>query len=268
LVTTMITSSTQIDKATAIADCALGTLADQLAAGQSAALTDYLRTMAKFHSYSMGNVMLIYFQRPDATRVAGFETWKTLGRHVRRGEKGIIVRIPTPVKVNKDTDKEEPLMRFKCGHVFDVSQTEGEQLPEFTVVRGDPGCLLNRLECFASDKGIRIERHENLGNGVKGVSHKGSVSLRKFLEPAEEFAVLAHELAHELMHQGLFPRPDRHVLELEAEAVSFVVCSAAGLDVGTASSDYIQLYTNDLKQLAASLDRIKRCSGEMIEQLQ
>lgn len=264
----MITSSTQIDKATAIADRALNALAEQLALGQSEALTNYLAAMGRFHRYSWLNCALITFQKPDATRVAGFETWRTLGRHVKRGEKGIIVRIPTPVKVDKGTEKEETLLRFKCGHVFDVSQTEGEELPQFSVVTGDPGCLLNRLECYASSRGIKVDRREDLGHGVKGVSHKGSVSLKKYLEPAEEFAVLVHELAHEQMHQELFPRPDRQILELEAEAVSFVVCSAAGLNVGTASADYIQLYQSDAKQLTASLDRIKRCSAEMIEHLQ
>lgn len=264
----MITSSTQIDKATAIADRALNALAEQLASGKSEALTSYLAAMGRFHRYSWLNCALITFQNPDATHVAGFETWKTLGRHVKRGEKGIIVRIPTPVKVDKGTEKEETLLRFKCGHVFDVSQTEGEELPQFSVVTGDPGCLLNRLENYASSRGIKIERREDLGRGVKGVSHKGSVSLKKFLEPAEEFAVLVHELAHEQMHHGLFPRPDRQVLELEAEAVSFVVCCAAGLDVGSAAADYIQLYQGDAKQLTASLDRIKRCSAEMIEHLQ
>lgn len=264
----MINSSTQFDKATAIADRALNALADQLAQGKSEALTDYLAAMGRFHRYSWLNCALITFQKPDATHVAGFETWRSLGRYVKRGERGIIVRIPTPVKVDKGTEKEETILRFKCGHVFDVSQTDGEELPQFSVVTGDPGCLLNRLENYASNKGIKIERREDLGHGVKGVSHKGSVSLKKYLEPAEEFAVLAHELAHEQMHQGLFPRPDRHILELEAEAVSYVVCSAAGLDLGTAAVDYIQLYSGDPKQLAASLDRIKRCSAEMIESLQ
>ena len=264
----MITSSTQIDKATAIADRALNALAEQLDSGKSEALTNYLAAMGRFHRYSWLNCALITFQKPDATHVAGFETWKSLGRHVRRGEKGIIVRIPTPVKIDKDTEKEHTILRFKCGHVFDVSQTEGEDLPQFSVVTGDPGCLLNRLENYASSRGIKIERRKDLGIGVKGVSHKGSVSLKKFLEPAEEFAVLAHELAHEVMHHGLFPRPDRHILELEAEAVSYVVCLAAGFDLGTAAADYIQLYSGDSKQLAASLDRIKRCSAEMIENLQ
>lgn len=264
----MITATKTADKATTIADQALKSLLDQLAAGKSEALTSYLRAMGRFHHYSWCNCMLIVCQKQDATHVAGYRTWQSLGRQVRQGEKGLAIHVPLMFKRDKGTEEEDTIVRFTTGYVFDISQTDGEELPQFASVKGDPGCFLNRLENFASSREIKIGRREGLGAGVKGVSHGGSITLKAYLDPAEEFAVLAHELAHELMHQGIFPRPDRHVMELEAEAVSFVVCAAVGLEIGSAAADYINLYDGDSKLLSESLERIKLCSAELIEHLQ
>lgn len=163
----MITNSTQMaDKSTVLVDRALSSLAEQLASGHSEALTNYLAAMGRFHRYSVGNIMLIAFQNPEATHVAGFGTWKSLGRHVKRGERGIVIRVPIPVKKDKSDDSDDYLLTFTTGHVFDIAQTEGEELPQFSVVQGNPGCLLNRLECFASSRSIRIDRLDNLGHGV------------------------------------------------------------------------------------------------------
>ena len=94
---------------------------------------EWLTAMARFHRYSVNNQMLIFMQHPEATRVASVKTWNEMGRHVRKGEHGIKVLVPTPVKVKDsedDSDEEKKVMRFKVGHVFDISQTEGEPLPE------------------------------------------------------------------------------------------------------------------------------------------
>lgn len=254
---------------------ALDELTGALKAGRSEALTAYLRAMSHFHRYSFSNVMLIWSQKPDATRVAGFRTWKKLGRYVRKGEKGIAIIAPMAVKAKRDDDaaargddeQNDRVLRFRVVHVFDLSQTDGEPLPEFESVSGEPGEHAERLEAFVRSHGIAIEYADDL-NGADGVSRGGKIVLRRDLATAEHFAVLVHELAHEMLHRDPETRPkSRTVRETEAEAVAFVVSAATGLATGTAASDYIQLYQGDAETLAASLDRIQRASAEIIEAL-
>lgn len=253
---------------------ALDELTGALKAGRSEALTAYLRAMSHFHQYSFGNIMLIWSQKPDATRVAGFRTWKKLNRYVRKGEKGIAIIAPMLVRAKQDDeaaersdDDNEKMLRFRVVYVFDVSQTDGEPLPEFEKVSGDPGEHTERLEAFVRGRGITIEYADDL-NGAHGVSRGGSITLLRDLTTAEHFAVLVHELAHEMLHRDPETRPkSRTVRETEAEAVAFVVSAAIGLETGTAASDYIQLYQGDAETLAASLDRIQRSSAEIIEAL-
>ena len=157
------------------------------------------------------------------------------------------------------------LSTFKTVHVFDISQTDGKPLPEFARAQGDPGAYLERLKRFVSDRGIKLERHESL-RMAEGVSIGGTILLKACLAPAEEFTVLVHELAHEMLHQDPANRPkEKTVREAEAEAVAYVVCEGVGLDVNTASSDYIQLYNGDKKTLMASLERIQRTAAEILE---
>jgi antirestriction protein ArdC len=247
---------------------ALERLSQALAAGKSESLTAYLKAVAQFHQYSFGNIMLIAAQRPDATRVAGFRTWKKLGRFVRKGEKGIVIIAPMLLRTddsaasNGEPDVEVQL-RFRAVHVFDVLQTDGEPLPEPDVVRGDPGPFTARLEAFVTQRGITLEHDEDL-DGSDGVSKGGTIVLRTGLTPAERFSVLAHEVAHELLHRT-GERPSRVVRETEAEAVAFVVSEAIGLHNGTAAVDCIQLYHGDSTTLAASLDRIQKTAADIID---
>src|SRR5690606_15521713 len=157
---------------------------------------------------------------------------------------------------------------FKAVHVFDASQTEGEALPELPGIQGEPGELLARLEGLVRNSGITL-LEEELPPGTQGVSRKGEIAIACGLPEAERFAVLAHELAHEWLHdreqrQGL----PKAVRETEAEAVAFVVCNAFGLDCSTRSSDYIQLYQGDEKTLSSSLERIQRTATKIISTLQ
>ncbi len=248
---------------------ALARLEAALSAGKSETLRAYLRTMSRFARYSLGNILLIAGQRPDATRVAGFRKWKELGRHVRRGEHGIAIlapmvrrreeasrmRRPRPEKGYAPTKTDEWLMGFKTAYVFDISQTEGTPLPEFVRVQGDPREYLARLRRFSEDRGIRIEYAASLG-GADGVSRGGTVRLRTGLPPAEEFSTLAHELGHELLHRD-GQRRSRSTEETESEAVAFVVCEAVGLDSRRASNDYVQLHDGKVESLVASLQRIR-----------
>jgi hypothetical protein len=148
--------------------------------------------------------------------------------------------------------------------VFDISQTDGKPLPEFARVQGGHGAYIERLERFISGRGIKRER-SNL-RIAEGISIGGTILLKASLAPADEFSVLVHETAHEMLHLDPASRPkDKTVWEAEAEAVAFVVCQGIGLDTNSASSDYIQLYEGNKETLMASLERIQRTAAEILE---
>jgi antirestriction protein ArdC len=223
--------------------------------------------MARFPRYSFRNQLLIASQRPDATRVAGFQTWRQLGRWVKRGEKGIVIVAPLPLRRAEPAgpdDGDVPLA-FKAVYVFDVSQTDGEPLPELGATQGDPADHLVRLKAVITDRGIRLRYGEDLG-GADGVSGGGLILLRAGLMAGEEFAVLVHEFAHELLHQGerRLAVPKR-VRELEAEAVAYVVSEAVGLNTNTACVDYIQLYQGNTETLTESLTAIRQTASVILE---
>lgn len=252
---------------------ALDQLANALEQGRSEQLLAYLTTMSRFHRYSYGNTLLIMCQKPEATHVAGFNTWKKLGRYVNKGEKGILILAPMKFKQTREDDQGEEKtihqLRFKAVYVFDVSQTDGEPLPEFASVAGDPADQLDRLHHFATERGIVIEYSDSLGRAL-GTSSGGLIRIKADLNQAEQFHVLAHELAHELLHQaeGENRPSSKTVRETEAEAVAYVVSHHIGLETGTAFSDYIQLYQGDTKTLADSLDRIQHAASEIITSLE
>lgn len=259
------------EEACKLSETALDELRASLAAGQSEAMIAYLACMAKFHNYSFGNIMLILSQCPEATQVAGYKTWPKLGRHVRKGEKGICILAPMTfkqdsTKAESRQDQDTPRICFRAVHVFDVSQTDGDPLPEPAAIQGDPANKLAALEQLIVADGIRLVEEELVG--AIGVSRKGEIALSPGLAPAERFAVLAHELAHERLHDKEARRNlSKAAKETEAEAVAFVVCTAFGLDTKTRSSDYIQLSDGNAEQLTKSLTRIQQTASEMIKQI-
>jgi antirestriction protein ArdC len=236
--------------------------------GQSEALKTYLATMSRFHKYSWGNVLLIFTQKPNASHVAGFQTWRKLNRFVRKGEKGIAIFAPIVVKKRGEgedgEDEQTRLFGFRTAYVFDESQTDGEPLPAFATVKGDPTHHTATLEARIRERGIILEYTDRIAP-AKGMSSGGRIEVLPGLPAAEQFAVLVHELAHELIHKG-DRRKDtsRTVRETEAEAVAFVVCHAIGLDTNTAASDYIRLYQGDPATLAESLEIIQKTSTEIL----
>lgn len=257
------------DEAKAIAGDALDTLAAALKAGRSDQLTAYLAAMARFHRYSINNLFLILSQRPDATHVAGFQTWKQFNRFVRKGEKGIVILAPMLLRRKEeegegggDSKPAKPILRFRAVHVFDISQTDGEPLPNTARFAGDPSGHLDRLKQHVIESGITLG--QDVPFGADGVSSGGRIGIRVGLAPAEEFAVLVHELAHERLHKGDGRPKSRTVRETEAEAVAFVVSTAIGLEGGSSSSDYISLYDGNAETLAASLERIQRTAAEIL----
>lgn len=255
-------------------DAALERLSKALAEGKSDTLKQYLAMMAKFYHYSFGNQLLIAFQKPDATHVAGFNAWKKFNRFVKKGERGIVILAPITRVVGTveehrtdgttDTKELRRMVNVKPVYVFDISQTDGEPLANFAQVNGDPSNYIATLKDVIASKGIELTYADNLG-GALGTSSGGRIAVLKGQESAREFSVLVHELAHELLHRGdRRERTTRKIRETEAEAVAFVVCQAIGLDCSTASSDYIQLYRGDQDTLAESLDYIRNIASEII----
>jgi len=247
-------------------------LLQQLEAGKSETLTAYLAAMARFHSYSFGNILAIARQRPTASRVAGFSTWKELGRFVKRGEKGI--QILAPIVGHRSTkndqeqqteDKPRPvLIGFRAVYVFDV-QTEGVDLPEFEHnVSGDVGDHRDRLIEFIGRQNIALDYTEKIAPAL-GVSYGGKIALMPGQSKAEEFVTLVHEVAHELLHKSdRRTKTTATVRETEAEAVAFIVGQGIGLEMGRASSDYIQMYAGNAALLAESLEVVQRASAVIL----
>jgi antirestriction protein ArdC len=245
---------------------ALDRLAALLDEGHSDQLTALLTTMARFHKYSWHNVCVIASQRPTATRVAGFQTWRTMGRFVRKGEKGIAILAPIVGRreVESPSETDRTIRGFRAAYVFDVEQTDGEPLPTPSEASGDPGIKTASLRAAILAHGIEIELVTDL-SGALGMSSGGRIRLLDGLSPAMEFTTLAHEFAHELLHHADDRPTSRDTRELEAEAVAFVVGEAIGLHTAEASRDYIHLYRGDRDALAQSLTRIQRTAATILQ---
>jgi antirestriction protein ArdC len=249
----------------------------QLEAGHSDALTAYLDAMSRFYNYSFGNVLEIARQRPDATRVAGMWSWNQLGRRVKKGEKGIRILAPIiGIKRKKDEDAEKDITKqntrvlvgFRNAYVFDVNQTEGAELPAMHEVSGDVGENYDRLVSFIKEQGIELVFTEKIAPAL-GMSYGGRIAILPGQSKAETFATLVHELGHEMLHKSSRrTTTTKTVRETEAEAIAFVVGKAVGLEAGTASADYINLYHGNASLLAESLEVIQQASTIILAALQ
>ena len=254
------------NKAKQLIENALNSLTESLENGQSDELKKYLQTMSRFHHYSLRNVMLIALQKPSATHVAGFHTWKEHGRFVKKGENGIVIIAPLVYKketVDNDDNSSNvtEISGFKAVYVFDINQTDGDELPEFARVQGDPSRYQEMLGNFISANGITLEYSDTMH--ADGCSSGGKIIIRSGLSPAQDFSVKVHELAHEFLHHS-GEKPSKTQKETEAEAVAYVVCQSIGLDTNTAFSDYIQLYKGSKETLISSIQRIKEVSSKII----
>ena len=255
-------------------------LLQQLEAGKSETLTAYLNAMAQFHSYSFGNILQIARQKPDATRVAGIRAWNELGRYVKKGEKGIQILAPMIGyrRRKNETEQEQStqpdakpapmLIGFRAVYVFDISQTEGADLPELEHgITGEVGGHRDRMLDFLARQNIALEFNEKIAPAL-GVSYGGKIALLPGQSKAEEFTTLVHETAHELLHKAERRTiTTQTVRETEAEAVAFIVGQAVGLELGTSSADYIHLYHGNATLLAESLEVIQRTSAVILAAL-
>jgi hypothetical protein len=252
-------------------------LIEQLEAGHSDALTAYLDAMSRFHNYSFGNILEIALQKPTATRVAGLYAWNQLGRKVKKGEKGIRILAPIiGIKRKRDEEAEKDITKqntrvlvgFRNAYVFDVSQTDGTELPTMREMRGTVGDNRDRILSFIKEQGIELVFTEKIAPAL-GISYGGRIAILPGQSEAEEFSTLVHELAHEMLHKA-----DRRttttkvVKETEAEAIAFVIGKAVGLDTGSASADYINLYHGNASLLIESLEVIQQASAVILAALQ
>ena len=255
-------------------------LIEQLEAGHSKGLTAYLIAMGRFHNYSFGNILEIARQMPSATRVAGLYAWNQLGRKVTKGQKGIRILAPMiGTRRKKDIEAErgkDPaavntpiLVGFRAVYVFDVSQTEGAELPDLRErVKGDVGQYRERLIDFTIAQGITLEFKDSIAPAL-GMSYGGKIAILPGQAPAEEFSTLVHELAHEMLHKAeRRTATTKTVRETEAEAIAFVVSQTIGLDAGRASADYIHLYHGNAALLAESLEVIQKTSALILSAIE
>ena len=283
------------------ADERLKALTDKLENGvsdifQSGQYADYLAAMSKFHHYSFSNSLLIFMQRPDATHVAGYNDWKNVfGRQVKAHEKGI--QILAPCFCNKWTQRQkineqtglpvqgadgQPVMewvreqrvRYKVVSVFDISQTEGKELPVLGVseLTGDVmeyDGILEKLKTL-SPLPVVFEAFPRDAKGYCSYAEQRIV-IQPDMSQQQTVKTLVHEIAHAKLHlpTGTDPaeRPSRTAREVEAESVAYVVCQHLGIDTSDYSFAYVAGWSRDqdMTVLKASLERIRATAAELID---
>lgn len=228
----------------------------------------YLRAQARFHRYSFGNVLLILAQKPDASYVAGFRTWNdSFHRHVRRGEKAI--RILSPV-LRRDEDDEYRVRGFRAVSVFDISQTEGAELPlslarllDFRISSYD---LFIRALIMVSP--VPVSLNEDIAENGCFLPRENRIRIRAGLPEAQTVKTLIHEITHAMLHRNdTSPSlSDRQRREIEAESVAYIVCARFGIDTSAYSFGYIASWseTQDLSVLKDSLQTIRRTAADFI----
>lgn len=245
----------------------------------SSAWRDWLDVQSRFHHYSFGNCVLIMRQRPNATRVAGFHTWRQLGRRVRRGEKGIWIIAPITRRVAKEADAAEEdesarvLGGFRAVPVFDVAQTDGDPLPEAPARRLDgdaPAHAYEQLVCVAHSIGYSVERDYLPGerNGDCAFELR-RIRVEATNDGAQQLKTLAHELAHAMLHADA---TDAALAELEAESVAYVVCNVLGIVSDVYSFGYVAAWAGGgdeaVAAIKASAQRIQRTAGRILESIE
>lgn len=257
----------------------------------------YLKTMTKFHRYSFNNTLLIAMQRPDATLVTGYRNWQSMGRQVKKGEKGITILAPAPKKQKKSQavydHENNPILdeqgnqkyeeievvipRFKATTVFDISQTEGEPIQtigpeELTDAVKDFDMFMQAIT-DVSPVPIRFDEIEGSAKGYYDSANK-EIVIRKGMSESQTIKTAIHESGHARLHdrdkmkaEGI--RKDRETREVEAESVAYCVCSAFEVETSDYSFPYIAGWSSgrDMKELRASMDTIRQTSGQMIEEL-
>ena len=263
---------------------------------------EYLRVMSRFHHYSFNNTMLIALQKPDASLIAGFSAWKNShGRTVKKGEKGIRIIAPAPFKVRQEMEKLDPktnmplvgadgkavteekeitIPAYKVVSVFDVSQTEGKELPSIGVneLTGD----VSQYEDFftalkkASPVPIALEHIEGSVHGYYHLAEK-RIAVDDNMSELQTLKTAIHEIAHAKLHdidlnapkEEKENRPNQRTREVEAESVAYTVCQHYGLDTSDYSFGYVAGWSSgkELSELKGSLETIRLAASELIDSI-
>jgi antirestriction protein ArdC len=231
---------------------------------------NYLDFQSRFHRYSFGNVLLIATQCQEATRVAGFNAWRKINRFVRKGEKAIWILAPMVYKNAdpEDGENDRVIRGFKFVPVFDVAQTDGEELPSICTRIGgeDPAGHFAQLVTVAQSIGFTVEHHEFDGSTNGDCSHsEHRIRVENRNTPAQRVKTLAHEVAHALLHEKF---ESRVVSELEAESVAYVVCRSIGIDSSDYSFGYVATWAGGGDQaiagIKASCERIQKTAATIL----
>ena len=258
---------------------------------------EYLKTMTKFHRYSFNNTLLIAMQRPEATLVTGYRNWQSMGRQVKKGEKGITILAPAPKKQKKAQalydqnqmpvldeqgnqkyeEVEVVIPRFKATTVFDIDQTEGEPIQtiapeELTEAVQDFDLFIQAITDI-SPVPIRFDEIEGSAKGYYDNANK-EIVIRKGMSESQTIKTAIHECGHAMLHDrdlmlasGI--KKDRETKEVEAESVAYSVCSAFQIETSDYSFPYIAGWSSgrDMKELRSSMDTIRQTAGKMVDDL-
>ena len=263
---------------------------------------EYLRVMSKFHNYSFNNTLLIAMQKPDASLVAGFQSWKNnFKRNVVKGEKGIKILAPSPFKIKQEMEKIDPATQkpvigadgkpvkeekeitipaFKVVSVFDVSQTEGKELPDIAVdmLTGDVECFKDVFAALEKTSPVPIgfEKIEGNSHGYYHLEEK-RIAIDEGMSELQTIKTAIHEIAHAKLHdidpnapkEEQAGRPDRRTREVQAESVAYAVCQHYGLDTSDYSFGYIAGWSSgkELAELKGSLETIRSTAAEIINSI-
>ncbi len=241
-----------------------------------------LTVAARFHDYSFANTRLIWAQSiargGTPSRVAGYRAWQKLGRNVRKGERGLQILAPVIRKVTPDSGEEEEkrVVGFRVVHVFDITQTDGDPLPEvpITLVEGDLPSHWEQIRGLITESGfdLQVADLDRLGeaNGVTDWKQR-DVVVRASLPGAQRFKTAVHELAHIRLHEpNSEGRPScRGIIEVEAESVAYMVCGGLGIDSAGYSLGYVASWSGgDLTKVAATANRVTGCAREVLAQIE
>lgn len=263
---------------------------------------EYLRVMSKFHNYSFNNTLLIAMQKPDASLVAGFSAWKNnFGRNVMKGQKGIKIIAPSPFKIRQEVEKIDPhtqkpiigkdgkpvteekeikIPAYKVVSVFDVSQTEGKELPDIAVdeLTGDVDRYKDFFAALEKTSPVPIA-FENIEGGSHGYYHLEDkrIAINEGMSELQTLKTTIHEIAHAKLHDidlnapkdEQQPRVDRRTREVEAESVAYTVCQHYGLDTSDYSFGYVAGWSSgrELSELKSSLETIRSAAAEIINSI-
>ena len=253
---------------------------------------EYLTVMSKFHSYSFNNSILILMQKPDARYVAGYRTWESLNRHVKKGEKGITILAPNPHRLTKEVtvinpetgqpkldadgkqmteQKQITCASFRPITIFDVSQTEGEPLPELVTELKKKALnypLLMNIIKSTSPVPIRFESWEGLAKGYYNRT-SDEIVIKDGMSESQTLKTALHETAHSILHADKKNPKDPATKEIEAESVAFIVCNHFGIDTSDYSFAYLASWSSskELPELRASLKTIQTTAHDLIDRM-